>query len=165
VEIRFKPEFAADSAKTETAKGLICNLVNGKQKESVEGADATVYLGNGIELAKDAEASRLYSKDEFIDVYADELLKTPAKLKASIDKELTDFGEFLDFFNRLAGKTKGAMPEISIDWYQKNKKSLWNQIEKVIADTLKAGRFDAPFIVIVKVFLAVYSEEYLYENK
>jgi hypothetical protein len=98
-------------------------------------------------------------------VYTDELLKTPAKLKASIDKELTDVGEFLDFFNRLAGKTKGAMPEISIDWYQQNKKSLWNQIEKVIGDTLKAGRFDAPFIVIVKVFLEVYSEVYLYENK
>jgi hypothetical protein len=56
VEIRFKPEFSADAAKTETAKGLICNLVNGRQKESVEGADATVYLGNGIELAKNAEA-------------------------------------------------------------------------------------------------------------
>jgi hypothetical protein len=165
VEIRFKPEFAADVAKTETAKGLICNLVDGKQKESVEGADATVYLGNGIKLAKDAETSRLYSKDEFIDVYADELLKTPAKLKISIDKDLSDFGEFLDFFNKLAGKTKGEMSEISIEWYQKNKKSLWNQIEKVFGDIQKAGRFDAPFIVIVKVFLAVYTEEYLYANK
>ncbi|MDR3301552.1 MAG: hypothetical protein LBT01_03365 [Spirochaetaceae bacterium] len=165
VSIKFRPQFSADSAKTETAKGLICNLVNGKQKESGEGAEPMMYLGSSIELAKGSDTPRCYSKADFVNVYTDELIKNPVELKVSIDRELADFGEFLDFFNRLAEKTRGEMPEISIDWYQKNKKSLWNQIEKVFNDILKDKRFEPPFIVIIKEFLQFYTEEYLYENK
>jgi hypothetical protein len=165
IKIKIKPEFDKASAKTETAKGLICNLENGKQKDSGEGAEPKVYFGSSIELSKGSGNTRSYSKDEFVDIYTDELIKTPAELKVSIDKELTDFGDFVDFFNKLAGKTRGGMPEISTEWYKKKKKELWDQIEKVFGDVLKEGRFDAPFIVIVKVFLEVYSEEYLYENK
>jgi hypothetical protein len=162
VSIRFHPQFSADAAKTETAQGLICDLVAGKQNQLIKGAMPEVYLGSSIELIKGSEKPRSYSKDDFVDVYKDELIKSPKELKVGIDKELTDFREFLVFFNKLAGETRGEMPEISIDWYEKNKKSLKNQIEKVFGDILKGDdRFDAPFIVSVKVFLEVYSEEHL----
>jgi hypothetical protein len=165
-EIRILPQFSPDSAKTETAKGLICNLdETGEQKSSSESAKPQIYLGGNIELQRGKEKN-VYGKDRFVDIYEDEFIKTPEKLTVSIDSDLADFSDFISFFNRIAGKTQGDMPEISNEWYKKNKKNLRNQIKTAFEKhLLDDKRFEPPFIVMLKVFLDYYSEEYLYAKK
>jgi hypothetical protein len=168
-EITIKQQFDPSSAKTETAKGLICNLDGASTQNSI-GASAKpeVYLGSEIKLTN-ANDTRTYDKDKFVLIYEEELIKTPEKLTATIDEELKDFENFLHFFNKIAAKTQGDMGEISTEkgsWYDKRRISLWGKIKTEFARILtEEKRFDPPFLVMLKVFLAFYSEEYLYANK
>jgi hypothetical protein len=165
-EIKISPQSKPGAEKTATAEGLICDLDKaGEQKNLSEPAKPQSYLGGNIELQKTGE-KRVYGKDQFVAVYEDDFIKTPEKLTVSIDNELADFGEFISFFNRIAVKTQGDMPEISSEWYEKNKKNLRNQIKTAFEKHLQEDkRFEPPFIVMLKVFLDFYSEEYLYAQK
>ncbi|MDR1159652.1 MAG: hypothetical protein LBK69_03400 [Syntrophomonadaceae bacterium] len=165
ISLRFNVNFDEKYAKTETAKGLICNLdPAGKQNGTTRLTEPEVFMGGGITLVK-SSMPKTYGKDDFILRYEDEYIQNTKLLTPEIDKDLTDFSEFLDFFNQLAGKTQGEMPKIDMDWYESHKKILWNQIKTEFETILKEERFEPPFIVILKVFLDVYNEEYLYGKK
>jgi hypothetical protein len=165
ISLRFSVNFDEKYAKTETAKGLICNLDSaGKQNETTQLTEPEVFMGGGITLVKNS-MPKTYGKDDFIVRYEDEYVQNTKLLTPEIDKDLPDFSEFLDFFNHLAGKTQGEMPKIDMDWYESHKKLLWNQIKTEFETILKQERFEPPFIVILKVFLDVYNEEYLYGKK
>ncbi|GMO52829.1 MAG: hypothetical protein Pg6C_19050 [Treponemataceae bacterium] len=56
------------------------------------------------------------------------------------------------------------MPPIDTDSYNKSKKSLWNKIRQESENTLGEGRFEPPFILMLKVFLEEYAEDYLWKK-
>jgi hypothetical protein len=158
IAIHLKDEFAADSAKTETAVGMICNLDgSGKQKNKTDEADPFVFLGCAIE-ATQGGTTKKYAKNEFANVYTGPLSK-PKSLSVNIDQSLPEFDEFICFFNNIAAKTRNDMPPIDTQWFDKKKKSLWNQIKTEFENIFGAGRFDPPFIVMLGVFLKEYGNE------
>jgi hypothetical protein len=160
-EMRIKSQFEPGSAKTETAKGLICN-VDGAGWQQGADAEPQVYLGCAVKLTKDG-VQKSYAKEQFVETYGDSYIKAPELLSVNIDKELADLGEFLDFLNRVAAKTHGDMREIDPAWYARHKKNIWNRIKTAFENTLHdEKRFEPPFISQVKVFLEYYNEECLY---
>jgi hypothetical protein len=157
-----------DSAKTETAQGLIIDLDEKDQTENAKkGNKPQFYMGSNVKLKKDYQEIN-YEKGKFIftsDEDLAEFMKKPEKLSVEFDTELQDFGEFLDFFNSIAGTTDGNMQKISLDWYSEHKNILYSQMKTSFENTLKDKRFEPPFISMVKVFLNYYSKEYLYAQK
>ncbi|GHT84167.1 hypothetical protein FACS1894137_06870 [Spirochaetia bacterium] len=163
VKITLKFSFEEKYAKTETAKGLICNLdPSGKQQDKAKLAKPEVFFGNSITLIKN-NIRKDYVKDSFVRKYGDdEYIQDTKDTTFELDKELNDFDEFLEFFNRLAPETEGDMPKIDLKWYKEKRNVLYGRLEKDFKSIFKEGRFEAPFIVILKGFLKDYSEEYLY---
>jgi hypothetical protein len=161
LDVHILPEFSAETAKTETAIGMICNLDgNGVQKNQAAITKPDVYLGCGVTVAKASEKRELGDGD-FADVYNDQFFSSPAELKIEFDKELAALDSFIEFFNRITAKTGGEMPPVDRDRYNKSKKALWNKIQAETEHTLGEGRFEPPFILMLKVFLEEYAEEYL----
>jgi hypothetical protein len=166
LSIEFLGQFSPDTAKTETAVGLICDLDgSGRQKNTAKLVDPEVYLGCGIEVSA-GNVTRSCGKDDFVAAYNDQFFANPKALKIAVDKSLFDLDTFVAFFNRIAAKTRTDMPQIAEDWYgnERNKQTLWNKIKRAFEDKLSEGRFDPPFIVMLKVFLEEYSNECLYKN-
>ncbi|MDR2194423.1 MAG: hypothetical protein LBP19_08165 [Treponema sp.] len=158
IQIRFLDQFSPDSAKTETAIGMICDVdTNGNQKNTIKLADPEVFIGCNITVTQ-GDVAHSYKKDVFVDVYNDGFFINPNILSITIDRELSEFGEFLDFFNRIASKTRGDMPIIQRGWFERERQTLWNQIRTEIERVLQTeNRFDPPFIVMLKVFLDEFS--------
>jgi hypothetical protein len=80
------------------------------------------------------------------------------------DKELAELEAFIAFFNKITAKTGNEMPPIDTAEFAKAKKSLWNSIKAECENTLEQGRFEPPFIVMLKVFLEEYAEEFLWKK-
>jgi hypothetical protein len=166
VKIDLKFSFEEQYAKTETAKGLICNLdPSGKQQDKAKLAKPEVFLGSSITLIKE-NIPRVYAKDVFVRSYGDDdYIQDTKNITFELDKELSDFDDFLEFFNKLAPETEGDMPKIDLSWYKEKRKVLYGRLEKDFKSIFKDDRFESPFIIILKGFLKDYSEEYLYAAK
>jgi hypothetical protein len=152
--ITFRNQFSGDAAKTETAIGMVCNLdENGKQKDKTISVDPDMYMGSGIEISN-GDTVKSFAKDDFVDIYTDPFFAMPKSLEIRIEQELAEFDDFIDFFNRLAAKTRNEMPPVPKDRrYETKKRILWNQIKTEFKNILGEGRFEPPFVVMLKVFL------------
>ncbi|GMO38941.1 MAG: hypothetical protein Ta2B_18440 [Termitinemataceae bacterium] len=156
IQLEFKNKFNPTTAKTETAQGMICNLdESGNQKSTVKLVDPEIFMGCSIDTVIDGKPES-FKADSFIDAY--EVIVDPASLKISLDKELSEFGIFLEFFNNIARKTTGEMTPVSMEWYGKKKQTLYKQIETEFNNVLGLGRFEPPFIVMLRCFIEEYSE-------
>jgi hypothetical protein len=165
IEIKIEQKFAPETAKTETAQGMICNLSpDGTQKNKTEPCEPDLYMGCGITADNGKEKKEL-AESAFIDVYNDQFFAEPAQLKVEFDKELKELDAFIAFFNKIAAKTHNdVLPIDSRAISGPAKKDLWNKIDKESKNTLKEGRFEPPFILMLKVFLEEYAEEYLWKK-
>jgi hypothetical protein len=162
--INFRNQFAGDIAKMETAIGMVCNLdESGRQRDGTISVEPDVYMGCGIDISNGNER-KPFTKDDFIDIYTDPYFSTPKSLKITVPKELAELDDFIDFFNRIAAKTRNEMPSIPKDRYKTMKKALWNQINTEFENILGEGRFEPPFIVMLKVFLDEYDYERISES-
>jgi hypothetical protein len=158
IAIRFSPQFDLENAKTETAIGMICDLNNsGKQNNQVTPVEPDVYMGSDMTVTKKRSEERSYKKDDFVDTYRDQFFIAPSELSITLGKELEALDEFIQFFNRIAVRTRNDMPPVSMD--KINKKDLWNQINRQFENVLAGGHFDPPFIVMLDVFLKEYFSE------
>ena len=158
LSIRFRIQFEPETAKTETAIGIICDLDNGRQKNAVVPVDPDVFMGSNITVSKGSE-SRDYKTNDFVDTYNDQFFANPKELTISINRELQALDDFIAFFNKIAVRTKNDMQPVSADWLIKEKKPLWKKIETEFENLLDNGHFNPPFIVMLDVFL----KEYFYE--
>ncbi|MDR3046665.1 MAG: hypothetical protein LBU51_03500, partial [Bacteroidales bacterium] len=166
VKINLIFSFEEQYAKTETAQGLICNLdPAGGPKDKAKLAKPEVFLGNSITLIKD-NVPKIYEKDVFVRSYGDDdYIQDTKNITFELDRDLRDFDEFLEFFNKLAPETEGDMPKIDLNWYKEKRNVLYGRLEKDFKSIFKDDRFEAPFITILKGFIKDYSEEYLYAKK
>jgi hypothetical protein len=163
LSIKISPEFSPDAAKTETAKGLICNLdETGKQKKQVTIRSPEVYMGCDIRVKKENEVNTLHGGD-FVDVHNDQFFYSPKELKIEFDKELCELDAFIEFFNRITAKTGKDMPPINMKTYKASKPALWKKIQQGAENVLDEDRFEPPFILMLKVFMEEYVED-LWEN-
>jgi frataxin-like iron-binding protein CyaY len=157
ISVRLRNQFVKDTAKTETAIGMICNLDGGgRQRNQGEIINPDVYMGCAITMEKGG-TEKEYHNNAFIDVYTDEFAE-PQELVIKLDPNLTELDEFIEFFNGIAKKTRGDMPPISRDWFSKQKKQLWLDTTTVMENILQEKRFESPFIVLLNEFLKEYSE-------
>jgi hypothetical protein len=165
LEITIIPEFSPETAKTETAIGMICELDgDGRRGNQVTTRSPDVYLGCDIKIIKGEETKELRG-DDFADVYGDQFFSQPKELKLEFDKELAALDSFIAFFNKTVAKTGNEMPPIDMKSYNQFKKPLWSRIKSAAEDALtKEGRFEPPFILTLKVFLEEYAEEYLWKK-
>ena len=164
LDIHILPEFSPETAKTETAIGMICNLAaDGKQKNQAVLVKPDLYMGCDVTVSKDSDTKNFYASD-FVDTYKDQFFSSPKDLKVEFDRELLELESFIMFFNRVTAKTGNEMPPIDPAEFSKAKKSLWNKIKQECENTLNEGRFEPPFIVMLKVFLEEYAEEYLWKK-
>jgi hypothetical protein len=164
LDIRILPEFSPETAKTETAIGMICNLDgNGVQKNQAAITRPDVYMGCDVTAVKGSER-RTIDGGDFADVYNDPFFSAPKELKIEFDKELKELDSFIGFFNGITAKTANEMPPIDMDLFNKSKKTLWNKIKQESENTLGEGRFEPPFILMLKVFLEEYAEDYLWKK-
>jgi hypothetical protein len=164
LSIKIIPEFSPETAKTETAIGMICDLNgDGRQKNNVTIKKPDVYMGCGITV-KRGNDSRALDGSDFVDVYNDQFFSLPKELEMEFDKGLGELDSFLVFFNKITAKTGNEMPPIDIENYNKSKLTLWNKIRQEAANALAEGRFEPPFILMLKVFLEEYAEEYLWKK-
>jgi hypothetical protein len=85
-------------------------------------------------------------------------------LEIEFDKDLKELDMFVEFFNRITAKTNNEIAPIHIGDYTASKNTLWNNITNGFKSVLKEGRFEPPFIVMLKVFLDVYVEGYLWKK-
>jgi len=152
ISVRFKQQFESESAKTETAIGLICNLDHqtGTHTKKLEEKDPEIFLGSEVEVTKDGKPHEI--KDKFVNPYEDPF-RDPSELSVKIDQNIDALDEFIQFFNSVAAKTRGDMPPVSIDSVNGMKKDLRSQINTQFENVRSSGRFDPPFIVILDVFL------------
>jgi hypothetical protein len=168
MNLKIVPQFSLDTAKTETAFGMVCNLdSNGNQKNEIKLVSAETYMGSDITVKTKSGKTKMIQADELIDIYKDEdqMFSTPKELTVEIDKELVSFDSFIAFFNKVATQTNGDMSLIPDEWYKGYKKTLLMHIKEKMANTLEEEeRFEPPFIIILKTFLEDYSEEYLWKN-
>ncbi|MHC6202377.1 hypothetical protein ACYULU_04190, partial [Breznakiellaceae bacterium SP9] len=165
-DIRFKPQFQKESAKTETAYGLICDLSeNGSQNTPSDKIKPRIFMGSSV-LVKNDQETRKFEKGDFVQS-SDAFLKKPEKLKIQFDTQsLFDFDEFIEFFDRVAQEADNEVEAVPREWYNdKQKKALLSKTGEFFNNQVleKERRFDPPFIVMLKVFLKEYSE-YLYEK-
>jgi len=74
ISIRFKPQFEVETAKTETAIGIISNLDNGKQKTEVIPVDPDVFMGSDVEVSTRSNKSvtKTFKSNDFVDTYNDQ---------------------------------------------------------------------------------------------
>lgn len=157
LSINLRDHYSKDNAKTETAIGMVCDLDGRKQKNPDDIIDPLVYMGCDIKITKAETEEQNFKKNAFVDVYKP-FFEKPEELQIEIDKNLPELGEFIEFFNRIAKKTRNDYPEISTKWYEQHKGQLWNDITTAIGNTLTGEkRFESPFIVMLKVFLKEYS--------
>jgi hypothetical protein len=162
LSIKIIPKFSPETAKSETAIGMICNLDGGgkhKHKGAIKKPD--VYMGCGITV-KNGNDSRTLDGSDFVDVYNDQFFSSPKELKMEFDERLGELDSFLVFFNKITAKTGNEMPPIEMDNYNKSKRTLWNKIKAGAKNALDEGRFEPPFILMLKVFLEEYAEKYLW---
>jgi len=94
-----------------------------------------------------------------VDTYNDQFFASPKDLNITIKQELNAIDEFVEFFNRIVAKTKGDMPRISLDKFNKERKNLYRLIQTECENRLSEGHFDPPFIVMLDVFLKEYVNE------
>jgi hypothetical protein len=162
--IKIIAEFSPETAKTETAIGMICNLDgDGRHKNHTTIKKPDVYMGCGITVSKGSEIRRLKSAD-FVDAYNDQFFSSPRELKIEIDKDMPELDAFISFFNKITAKTGNEMPPIDIGDYNASKNTLWNKIRQEFENALQNGRFEPPFILMLRVFLEEYAEEYLWKK-
>jgi len=161
--IRISNQFDKNTAKTETAIGMICNLEERKKEDPRSVINPYVYMGCDISVKQNnTDKHYNYKKNDFVDVYADNFPQPEELSDIKLDPNLAELEEFIDFFNRIAAKTKKEMHPIPKDWYSRHKKGLWNDITTVIEDTLtKEKRFESPFIIMLNIFIKYYSEHYM----
>jgi hypothetical protein len=166
VKLEIRAQFSADTAKTETACGMVCNLgANGKQTE-IKLAAAETYMGAEIIITNKEGKSKSIRSDDLINLHKDEdqMFSTPKNLSVEMDKELVDFDRFVAFFNKTAARTNGDMPLMQEERYRGCKKTLLMHTKESMLNTLGEDRFEPPFIIMLKVFLEDYAEEYLWKN-
>jgi hypothetical protein len=164
LSIEITPEFLPKDAKTETAKGMVCDLDNnGKQKKQATIRGADDYMGCGITIKKGNEERTLHDND-FVDVYNDPFFYSPKELTIKFDKELWKLDSFIEFFNKITAKTGRDIPPINIETYKASKPALWKKIQQEAENVLKEDRFEPPFILMLKVFMEEYVEDYLWKN-
>jgi hypothetical protein len=157
VAITLRDRFNAETAKTETAKGLIADLDgSGKQKHEAAEVDPEIYMGASIELTSEDGVTKNLREDDFIDTYSDRFFSKPEKLKIRIAPELPELERFIQFFNAIARQSKGDIEPIDDGWWMGHKKDLWNKIETGFENVLAEKRFDPPFVVMISVFLKEY---------
>jgi hypothetical protein len=153
--IQLLKQHAGKNAKTETAYGLICKVERQNQNEIIK---ADVYMGCDITVKRGNKEEK-YEKNKFVDVYTDNFAR-PDELIVEMDKNLPELEKFIEFFNRIATRTQNDIPSISKDWYSDNKKILWNDISEMMLNTLKEKRFEAPFVLMLNVFLKEYFAQF-----
>jgi len=158
ISIKFKPQFEAETAKTETAIGIISNLDNGKQKTDVVPVDPDVFMGSDVDVSNKS-GTKTFKSNDFVDTYNDQFFAIPKELSITIKPELNAIDDFLEFFNRIAAKTRNDIPPISSDWLNKERKNLWRLISTEFENRLSEGHFDPPFIVMLDVFLKEFFNE------
>ncbi|GHV78316.1 hypothetical protein AGMMS49944_01070 [Spirochaetia bacterium] len=164
LSIKLIPQFAEVTAKTETAIGMICNLdADGKPKNTAKVTDPDIYMGCNI-VVKNGDQKQTLRADQFVDTYKDQFFASPKVLKVEINQDLNDLESFITFFNRIAAKTRNDMTPIDLDWFTASKKSLWNMIKVEFENVLGEDRFEPPFIIMLKVFLQIYAEDYLWKR-
>jgi hypothetical protein len=164
LSIKIIPEFSPETAKTETAIGMICDLDgDGRQKSKVTITRPDVYMGCDI-IVRNGNEERALNAGDFVDAHNDQFFSSPKKLEMEFDKGLGELDSFVAFLNTITAKTSGEMPPIEIDNYNKSKSTLWNKIRQEAANVLGEGRFEPPFILMLKVFLEEYAEEYLWKK-
>ena len=162
--IRVLIEFSPETAKTETAIGMICDLDdNGRLKNPAFIKQPDVYMGCEIAVSNGNEYRQLNSTD-FVDTYNDQFFSSPKELKVDVDKLIPELDAFILFLNRITSKTGNEMPPINTDDYNASKNRLWNKIRQEFENVLNNGRFETPFILILRVFLEEYAEEYLWKK-
>jgi len=152
VTIRFKQQFDSQSAKTETAIGLVCNLDHqaGTHTKKLEEKDPEIFLGSEVEVTNAGNPHEI--KDKFVNPYEDPF-RDPRELSVKIDQNIDALDDFIQFFNSVAAKTRGDIPPVSMDSINEKKKDLRSQINTEFENVRSSGRFDPPFIVILDVFL------------
>jgi len=164
LSIKIMTEYSPETAKTETAIGMICNLDgNGRQKNQVSIKKPDVYMGCDIKISKGKEQRTLRSTD-FVDAYNDQFFSSPKELKIEIDKELPELDAFISFLNKITAKTGNEMPPIDMNDYNASKNKLWDKIRNEFEAVLRIGRFETPFILMLRVFLEEYAEDYLWKK-
>jgi hypothetical protein len=164
LKIKINPMFKSETAKTETAIGLICKLdAGGRQQNQAALVDPDVFAGCTVTVENSGE-KRTLSKNSFIDTYNDPFFAEPASLKVEFGKELEELGDFISFLNKISGKSRGDYPPINAEFFKSSKKKLWSSIDKESKNILNIGRFEPPFILMLKVFLEEYAEEYLWKE-
>jgi hypothetical protein len=143
---------------------MICDLDgDGRHKNHAIIKKPDVYMGCGITVSKGSESRTLKSTD-FVNVYNDQFFSSPKELKIDIDKELPELDAFIAFFNKITANTGNEMPPIDIGDYVASKNTLWNKIRQEFENILCIGRFEPPFILMLRVFLEEYAEEYLWKK-
>jgi hypothetical protein len=160
--INIVQEFSNETAKTETAIGLICDLDDAAERNQVMLRDQEVYTGAAITVK-----NRTLRKDLISDYFIgsnDQFFSSPENLDIEFDKNLKELDMFVEFFNKITAKTNNEIAPIHIGDYTASKNTLWNNITNGFKSILKEGRFEPPFIVMLKVFLDVYVEEYLWKK-
>jgi hypothetical protein len=165
LSIKIIPKFSPETAKNETAIGMICDLDgDGSQKSKVTITKPDIYMGSDI-IVKKGNDRREQSGSDFVDVYNDQFFSSPKELKMEFDKGLGELDSFLVFFNRITAKTGNEMPPIEIDNYNKSKATLRNKIHQETENILLGeGRIEPPYILMLKVFLEEYAEKYLWKK-
>ncbi|MDR1363644.1 MAG: hypothetical protein LBJ35_06305 [Spirochaetaceae bacterium] len=154
--IKITPKFTPETAKTETAIGMICNLdASGRQKNQSALIDPDIFMGCAITVDNGSE-KRILAEDSFIDNYSDPFFANPASLKVEFDKDLKELSKFIAFINKISAKSRGDYPPIDSEAFNASKKNLWSKIDKGAKNVLKEGRFEPPFILMLKVFLDEY---------
>jgi hypothetical protein len=164
LEIRIIPMFTSKTAKTETAIGMICKLdAGGMPKNQAALIEPDIFMGCAVTVNNGNEKKPL-SETSFIDTYNDQFFAEPASLKVEFSKDLEELDDFISFLNKISGKSRGDYPPINTEFFNKSKKNLWSKIDKESKNVLKEGRFEPPFILMLKVFLEEYAEEYLWKK-
>jgi hypothetical protein len=163
-EIKFNPQFNAETAKTEIAYGLICDLnKNGSQNTQPDRIRPKIFMGCNVQI-KNEQESRQFRKDELVPSN-DPFFRKPDKLTVQFDDtSLAEFDEFIDFLDRVAEEADNEVEAVPREWYNdKEKKSLLSKMTNYFNNQVleKERRFDPPFIVMLKVFLKEYGE-YVY---
>jgi hypothetical protein len=157
IKIALRDRFDAETAKTETAKGLIADLDgSGKQKHEAAEVNPETYTGASIELTSADGLIKNLGADDFIDTYSDRFFSKPETLKMRINPELPELELFIKFFNNIARQSKGDIEPIDDGWWTRHKKDMWNKIQTDFENRLAEKRFDPPFIVMISVFLKEY---------
>lgn len=163
VEIELLEKFEPKAAKTETATGLIANLDgSGKLPDRQGEANSKIFMGASIELT-DGKTTKNLSAGESIDPYSDSdkdgFYYHLENLKVNFTGELPEMEGFINFFNNIARQTRGDINPIDENWWERHKKDLRNQFKTVFENTLAEKRFEAPFIVMIRVFLMEYNND------